>query len=248
MIASLQSITVRFPLRDHVGSAFVTAAVAATASLSTNRRQHSEADKERPIEKYIVVGDSESSSWRLLAVTGKGGTHGTVFHMRCQNYDGNRGHLLIESGTDVEMSTSPGNRGVYYFTKDKWMWNEQVNVVASIPAVPPLMTVGQLKAFISDSHMDDYFFGLIDPSNPQLGYGGAQYWLICLFGELALDGRVAPTTAASLKRFIELRFNELRAKSEVDPKYRIEWPSVPGHFPSVKWRSGSAAKVSYTEK
>lgn len=195
----------------------------------------SENDKAKPIEKFVVVGDA--SSWRLLVLAGKAGVHGTVFHMRCPLYDGNRGHLLIESGTDVKMSESTTSRGVYYFTKDKWMWNEQVNAVASITASAPLMTVGHLKAFISGAHMDDYLFDWIDPSHPERGTAGAQYWIICLIGELALDGRVPPNTAESLKRFIELRFNELRAKAEVDPKYGIEWPTIPGHFPSVKWWS-----------
>lgn len=186
------------------------------------------------IEKFVVLGDSEN--WRLLVISNRKEDLGIIFHMRCTSYDANRGHLLIESGVDMEMiETQPTiNPLVHFFKRDKHMWVEQVNVRATIGALKPFMTVGQLKDFITSSHLHDYIFG-VDPSNPTRS-GGAQHWILCLLSELEVERRVTPGTVESLRRVIQLRFAQLKDKAEEDPKYGIEWPTILGHFRSAKLR------------
>lgn len=201
-------------------------------------------DKEMLIGRFVVLGDSDT--WRLLVKSERPGDFGTIFHMRCAGYSGKRAHLSIESGTGMEMEETQlvTNPHVYFFKRDKDMWMEQVNVVAGITAAKPFMTMGQLKAFILSSHMHDYFFDA-DSSNPARS-GGAQYWIICLLGELEEDGRIPHHMVISLKRFIQTRSDQLKAKAEKDPKYRIEWPTIQGHFPNAKLRwSESRAEAAF---
>lgn len=111
----------------------------------------------------------------------------------------------------------------------------RINAIFTFKANEPLLTVGQLKDFICNYHLEDYTFTNVDPKEETSAVAGCRHWCTCLLGELEVDKRVPGGSTEDLVRFIKNQSDIVGLDPEDDHPY-IPMPTTLGVFSTAQLR------------